>query len=520
MQIQDKLATDTFLNGVIFIVSFVIVIILGVVTMAPFILRNMVWVSVASQSTQRDWTAWGIGLRQIEAKNVALTLSEPTEFIWTSESHLGIKPFVGERFISYLPDCDYYNLKLQRLLYTQQWLDAESLLKVLLRQCPGWDWSRLQLGLIYDRLNQPALAIQAFEQAGISRYAVELIAANYLQLAAECNPDRPSSVCIDWFNHIHQLVPNHLYALQWSAAFTMQFDPVTVDIWHEPRLNHYVALAAIKSLQNTDRSWSDTLFPLARRLAWNRSIDSTLLLYTAVSEHEPENFLAHYFTGLAAISLRNWEFAKTALVVAVNLRPQSINAQLALARTYVHLNNLTQALYYYESALQKEPCIPEALDFLGKQLSTEKKFLQQANTCKISLDVVFEAESLPGWGNIIFDKNASGQHVRQGNSNFVIYGPAISLPAGRYEASFYLRMPAFLKSQCIRLDVFDDANQLDGAWLTDLPQRWIEPKESLESGYKPFSVVFVSPQGGEFQFRVLEVCGSDVFVDRVEIHPL
>lgn len=520
MQIQDKIATGKLFTRVLLSIAFISMLLLSIIDMAPFMLRNIIWVSITSQSTQKDWTAWGIGLRQIEAKKVASTLNQTTEFPWTSESRLGISPFVGEQFISYLPACDYRTLKAQRLLYAQQWLEAQSVLKILLQQCPGWYWSNLQLGLVYDRLDQPSLAIHFLEQGGVSRYGVEIVAANYLGLVAECSTKEAPPECIDWFNHIHKLVPNHLYSLQWLARFKGQFDPRTVNLWHEPRLNHYVALAAIKSLQNTSSPWSDTLFPLARRLAWNRSIDSTLLLYSAVREQEPENFLAHYFTGLTAISLSDWKLAKTALEAALSVRPQSINAQLALARTYVHLNNFNQAFLYYHSAVQEEPCIPEALDFLNQQSSTVMKFLNQASKCKMSLARIFEAESLPGWGTPVADKEASGRNARHGNGNFVIYGPSVSLPAGRYEVIFYLRIPDLLKAQCIRLDVFDDANQTDGAWLMDLPQKWIDPNERINADYNPFSMVFISPQGGAFQFRVLESCGKDILVDRVEIHPV
>ncbi len=521
----------------------VLIVCFSVLFFSPNIFRqgvhNIAFVSIQRQLFNGNSAAWGLGLRQIDAEHVSASLKisswiENTTELWLTDTRMGLGSFDMEYLVAQFGDCNSQRMMAQRFVYQAQFAKAKAALLSVVAKCPSYGFANVELGLIYDKLQQPALAVTAFEKGGISAFARELAAVNYLTLARECDhqPEVPASItCVQWLNRALELAPHHVFAATRLAALTQTPpEPLAIDadstpLWKDLRLNDLVVESFREWTDRDSSARSDALFSLARRFALQRDYHHALQLYQTVEELEPDNVRAHYYAGLAAMRMQQWEIAETSLWAALRQSSQTVNYMVAYARVQAYQGDVIAAVEWYLRALESEPCLPEAVIYLRAHPSAippgQALDDMQWELCRKQLNARYEAESSPTLvGTVVGDDTASLRHALQGRNGFLTYGPYQAVPPGRYWVIFRLRVFQELHPNCLRLDVSSEMDQEDGLWLVDLPVEYVLPNQIDSMHYDNVVLTFDSPGGGLFEYRVLEQCGNDTSVDWIEIEPV
>jgi hypothetical protein len=135
----------------------------------------------------------------------------------------------------------------------------------------------------------------------------------------------------------------------------------------------------------------------------------------------------------------------------------------------------------------------------------------------------FEAENLPTSGDAnqlnVTEPSASGGKVRHAPPDFtgaLAFGPYAELPAGRYQATFVLRVGAGPSGRVATLDV-----RANGG-LTLLAERILSASDlPSHGGYAPVSVTFNTDADLDgVEFRLFPAGTRDVWLDYIDLLPL
>lgn len=496
-------------------------------------IRNLSFLQIQRQLMNGQSVAWGLGLRSITTEQIRSSIFE-TQSQWFSDTPLGLQPFVGEELVSRLGDCVSRRLTAQRLVQEDRLIEARSLLYAVTQHCPTYAFTHIELGLIYDRMNQPDLAVGEFEAGGVSRFARQLVATNYFELARSCRQGLDKSgtdKCRQWLSRALELVPLHPFAAARLASIEgklpnpLAIDPNLTPLWNDQRLNSFAAQGLLEWAEYQSKPGSEWLFPLARRFALQGDYSQALNTYRIVEEYEPENLLAYYYSGLSASTLGQWSVADKYFSTLVRQSPFTINYLVAHARVRAHLNDSQSAIQEYLHVLDLNPCVPEALAYLAAHSSLttfHPLSVEQRESCIRQLTVRYEAAQMPTLASAAakMDNTSGGQLAMVGRNGFVVYGPYQSLLPGKYKVTFRLRTSQPLHPKCLRIDVSAETNPSDGLWLVPLPVKDIEPTMFTDQRYADVILTFDSIGGSAFEYRVQENCGNEVWVNWISVMPV
>jgi tetratricopeptide (TPR) repeat protein len=496
-------------------------------------LRNIAFISIQRTTVREPWTAWGLGLRAVPSPSISTLLIQPTQ-VWAGDKPLGVAPFLGENLLNQFNDCDSHRLIAQRYMAQSQWGMARGLLELVAQACPSYAFAHLELGLVYDRLQRPELAVAAFEAGGVSAFGRELAAANYLILARGCDgqtPELERERCVRWLTRALELAPEHIFAALRLAQVTSstplvpRIDPnLSPLFWNDRRLNDLVIEGFFEWAKQNPLQRRELLLSVARQLALRKDYRRALAIYQSFRSETLDDAWLSYYTGWAAGALDQWVLADTYFSRAVQQSPQTVNFWVAQAQARIKLNDQSAAVYGYRQALSLEPCILEAIAYLKLHPELIPVVLtpQEEENCLKHLTVRYEAEKLPTLANaeIKMDDAASEKLVMAGRNGFVVYGPYQFLPAGHYQVTFRIQPLQPVRAGCLQLDVSAETDQSDGSWLIALPIHNVKSNELPERQYTNKTLSFYSLGGGRFEYRVFEQCGSEVWIDWIEITPI
>lgn len=176
------------------------------------VVRNVAFWSIESQLLNGRSVAWGLGLREIARENVVVSLTKAATTQWHTDSLLGLAPFAGDSLVGRLGDCSSRRLVAQRAMREGDWEEARRLLAAVLMDCPKYSFVNIELGLVYDRLDNHAAAVAAFEAGGVSAFARYITAVDYLLLSRGCAPSSGVSDrehCTEWLERVLSLTPHN-----------------------------------------------------------------------------------------------------------------------------------------------------------------------------------------------------------------------------------------------------------------------------------------------------------------------
>lgn len=528
---SSRLSTFLCSKYFVYLVLPISIVILADSAVFPPFVRNVAFLSVARQVSSGVWSAWGIGLRTSGREEIASTTMQDLSHAWVASGPVGLERLDGEDWLAQSKDCGIRRLLAQRALWNGSWEESARLSEQVLNDCPGHTFVKLELGLAYDRMERPDLAVSAFEAGGVGGWARSLAVINYLRLARSCGADVESSLrsdCLRWLNRALVLAERHVFAATRLAALTgttpdpLAVDPEKTPLWRAPGLNDFV-IEGFEELATSTGRWVESLMPLARRLVVEQSdYGRALRLYQRVIGHDPGNARAYYLAGLTSSRLGDWATARSFFQAATERSPQTANFLFAYARAESHLGNAIEAAQGYLRGLDSEPCAPEAVFYLeahpGLMPVEAYPTATQRDSCLKQLTQRYEAENLGTFGEVVEDSAASGGAAVKGNRNFVSYGTYAPLPPGQYRVTFRLRA---LQPQCVFARVQDVFDQTDGSWLVELPNVSLSHMQLPANHYAILTVLtFDWPGGGKPEFPLYEACGNDVWVDWVEIAPM
>lgn len=452
--------------------------------------RNVAFLSIQRQAMGTEWTAWGLGLRSVSPKSAS---SFNPVGQWRADTRLGVRSFSGETLIAGFDDCDSRRLTAQRQMDKSNWEMARRLLESVVADCPAYAFAHLELGLVYDRLEQPDLAVVAFEAGGVSNLVRGLTIANYWTLMSrEC------------FSHTLPSDPGR--CLHWLSR-TLELEG----------FQEWVALSPEKR--------REPMLSMARYLWFQHDYVRALRIYQALELYVPDDAWVNYYAGLAASALDQWSVADIYLNRAVQLSPQTVSFWVSHARVLAHLGDSRTAMVMYSQALALESCVPEALDYLVAHSSLipvgQSPTAEQRVNCWKQLSIRYEARTMPTLvGEVKADELASSKLAMVGRAGILIYGPYQSLPAGRYQVMFRMKTSQPVRYGCLQLDVSTETNQTDGLWLSPHVIKIVHPSEMPDGQYTNLTLTFDSLGGWGFEYRVFEYCGEEVWIDSIEVKPL
>lgn len=504
--------------------------------------RNVAWVSLLPQIVEADWSAWGLGLRVGQVRDVTSMNGESSrtrhDGAWSDRSRLGVGRTWQMATLESSLDCQSQRLSAQLLMRSADWEGAARLLEGTVRECPHLAFANLELGLAYDRLFRPQQAIRAFERGGVTRFARDLASANYSTLALECiarQTDARGDVrgedavreCVPWLTRAQQLTPRHPW-IEWQLA-RLRGNAVNGSstaapdgpLWRDTRLIRLAVEAYTAHAEQQGAPLSESLVPLARRYALAADLTTALWLHELVQRAEPGSPRAHYLSGLAAAATGDWTTASRSLQQALTLAPGEPNIVAAAARARARLQERDSALSLYRQALLLEQCIPEAWDFIeaaGEAMATATG-ATAATLCRRRLTVQYEGEESPSSVGEVRAATNGGAVVMAGKQGFVTFGPGIKLPPGRYTVTFRVQAPRGTRGGCVRLDVSAEGDIVDGTWLSNLPSRYVPAHMLIAGHFVEQTLLFDFVGGTGVEFRVLESCGREVYVDWIRLTP-
>jgi Tfp pilus assembly protein PilF len=524
----------TSIRGFVVVVLVLIGVALTVPTVVRAAVQNIVFVGVRNQALSGLGYGAALGLRTFD-----LDASDATDLgsdMWAGlGAPLGLAPIFGEGLLAGFGDCDARRVLARRRMRDGELAAARAELEATVLECPRYSVAQLELAVVYDRLRRPDLAVETLEANGLARAAPQLAAADYLELIASCAPTPVADShdqCVRWLSRAQELVPRHVLPRVHLAK--MLGTPLPADslaphnirlTWSDERLDAltvsgYIEWAAVQPVVAFD-----VLLAVGRQLARERDVARAMTLYQGMNTLYPQEPQVAYLAGLAAGSIDDWPQAERQFRRAIALSPDVPIYLAALSRARLHNGDREAALATYWHLTEFSPCIPEAVAFLATTIAEHgtdpPSDAQQRQRCQTELTRIFEAEATTGLDSaVVVDPAASGALARAGHGGTLLYGPYLSLPPGRYRATFRLKTIHRLKTRCLWLDVSAETDDRDGVWLVQLPLRSV-PTEALPEGrYADQELTFQSTGGGRFEFRVRETCGQDVLVDWVGVEPI
>ena len=511
----------------------IIALLFSVPDVSSAILINAAFVGVARQVSDPEWSAWGIGIDRVSVSEQSLGKFTPPK-IWDMELPLGLRELPFEMLLARSNSCQSQRLIAQRYFRVQQWRSAADVLEAAAELCTHYPYAAAELGLAYDRLGLPELAVSAFERGGVTAFGRELAAVNYLLLTTGCSIDQPrwtDERCARWLNRSLDLAPGHPLALvrlqRWSGPQHLSAADIrtTGVAWHDARLTAF-AIEGLRQWTSEDPDLRrNTLLMIARDLGLQRQHNVALAVYRMLETDHPDDASLAFLSGLTASAVRDWQTASKDFARAVDLSPSSPSFLVGYGRALESLGQIESAAVVFNQTLAVEPCNPAASRFFSHHanlaLNPNPVMDSQRQTCRQQLTQRYDPASMPTQvGRAIESGLTIGTSAVVGHGGIVVYGPYAYLPAGEYRATFRLRRGAGSGASCVVIDVSAESDSATGAWIADYPRRTLSP-QVIPLGYAAdFALQFESTGARGFEFRVNEQCGGDVIVEWIEVAPI